>query len=79
VADDKQTLVEWWKEDADRHNELCRAIQNSGAGIKFDPGPPPALNPDGTMAQKAPPPKTTDPPTPTGNDSSDGPEDWTLL
>lgn len=49
-TEDNQTLEEWWKEDAQRLNKLAELARPYAVGT--EPGPPPALNPDGSLKDK---------------------------
>lgn len=49
MAEKKQSYEEWMKEDADRLNSLCESARKAGIVVDTEEGPPPTLNPDGSL------------------------------
>lgn len=46
-----QTIEEWWAEDADDYNWAGDYFEQNGIGVDTGAGPPPPLNPDGSLAE----------------------------
>lgn len=42
---------QWWEEDAERINQMCKAAKRRGYLIKIDQGSSPTLNPNGSLTK----------------------------